>query len=271
MPIPTRPSRLAPLWVASAMLLGACASAAPAVAQNPPPMPSPTPAMGGVQGQAPAPPPARIVTTATDEVEVAPDRATVVFTVSTRARTAAAAGAENARIQTAVLDTLRRLGISGGQLRTQGLSIHPEYQYPREGGRPTVVGYQASNSVVAEVRDLERLGGLIDAGLAKGASMVGGVQFWASSTETATREALRRAVARARADAEAIAEAAGGRLGPVLEIVNAPEGRGPLPMMAETTMAMRAVGGDAQVETPVERGTIRVRVSIEARFALLPR
>src|SRR5690349_11677026 len=70
----------------------------------------------------PAQPP-RIVTTATEEVEIAPDRAVLTFQVETRARTAAAAGSENARIQAAVLDTLRRVGIASAQLKTQGVSI----------------------------------------------------------------------------------------------------------------------------------------------------
>jgi len=212
----------------------------------------------------------RIVTTATEEVEISPDRAVLTLTVETRARTAAAAGTENARIQAAVLDTLRKVGIASAQLRTQGVSINPEYEYPREGGRPTVVGYQAQNSIQVEVRQISLIGTVIDAGLSRGASNVGGLRFFAASTETATREALRKAVFRARADADAIAEAAGGRVGAVIEIVSNPVSAGPV--FREMAMAMSARSENAAaIATPIESGVLKVVVSVEARFSFVPR
>jgi uncharacterized protein YggE len=212
----------------------------------------------------------RIVTTATEEVEIAPDRAAITFSVETRGRTAAAAGTENARIQAAVLDTLRRVGIASAQLKTQGVSINPEYEYPREGGRPTVVGYQAQNSIQVEVRQISLIGTVIDAGLSRGATNVGGLRFFASSTEAATREAMRKAVARARADADAIADAAGGRIGGVIEIVANPITANPVGPMVMATMAMRSAER-ADVQTPIESGVLKVIVSVEARFLYVPR
>ncbi len=211
----------------------------------------------------------RIVTSATEEVEIAPDRAVITFSVETRGRTAAAAGSENARIQAAVLDTLRRVGIASAQLKTQGVSINPEYEYPREGGRPTVVGYQAQNSIQVEVRQISLIGTVIDAGLSRGATNVGGLRFFASSTEAATREAMRRAVARARADADAIAEAAGGRIGGIIEIVANPSTANPVgPMLA---MSMARTVERADVQTPIESGVLKVVVSVEARFVFVGR
>lgn len=230
-------------------------AATPAIAQNAPVTPPPGP---------------RIVTVATEEVEIAPDRAMLTFTVETRARTAAAAGTENARIQAAVLDSLRRIGIASAQLKTQGVSINPEYEYPREGGRPTVVGYQAQNSIQVEVRQISLIGTVIDAGLSRGASNVGGLRFFASSTEAATREAMRKAVLRARADADAIAEAAGGRISGVLEIIANPGSAGPAVQDVVMSMAMRSEA-KADITTPIESGVLKVVVSVEARFSFAPR
>lgn len=221
------------------------------------------PAQGGAATSAPP----MIVTTATEEVEVAPDRAVLTFSVETRGRTAAAAGTENARVQAAVLDTLRKLGIASAQLRTQGVSINPEYEYPREGGRPTVVGYQAQNSIQVEVRQIALIGTVIDAGLSRGATNVGGLRFFASSTEAATRDAMRRAVIRARADADVIAEAAGGRVAGVISITAHPGATDPIVPEMVTTMAMRSVQ-KADTPTPIETGVLKVVVSIEARFQL---
>jgi uncharacterized protein YggE len=210
-----------------------------------------------------------IVTTVREEVEVVPDRATLTFAVETHAKTAAGAGAENARIQSAVLDALKRLGVAAAQLRTSGLSINPEYEYPREGGRPILTGYQAVNSVRVEIRQLSQVGALIDAGLAKGATNVGALQFFASNTEAAEREALRNAVARARADADAIAEAAGARVVALVQVtVLSGQGTQPMPEMVGA-MAMRARAADAQ--TPIETGSLKVSATIEARFVFGPK
>ena len=243
----------------------ACVPLAPvtSVAQPatpPPPLSTTTPTPG-----------AFIVTTATEEAEVTPDRAMLTFSVLTRGRTAAAAGAENARIQAAVLDTLRKLGIQSAQLRTPGISINPEYEYPRDGGRPTVVGYQAQNSVQAEIRQIAAVGAIIDAGLAKGATNVGSLRFFASSTDAEGRLALQRAMLRARADADAIAEAAGGRIVGVVQVTVLPSGN---PQSAEgdlSRIALRSVQAAAAVETPIESGSLKLVVSIEAKFLFAPR
>ena len=230
------------------------------------------PALGAQQGAPmmhPAQPP-RIVTFATEEVEIAPDRAVLTFSVETRGRTAAAAGSENARIQAAILDTLRRVGVAAAQLKTQGININPEYEYPKEGGRPTVVGYQAQNSIQVEVRQIVRVGAIIDAGLARGATNVGGLRFFASSTEEATREAMRKAVARARADAEALADAAGGRVSGLIELIANPQTPGPIYREVASPMLMRSAE-KADVTTPVEGGMLKVIVTVEARFGYAPR
>jgi len=135
-------------------------------------------------GQSPVSQPetSRIVTRATETVEIAPDRAMITVAVETKERTAAGAGAANARIQAAVIDTLKKLGIASAQLRTSGVQINPEYQYPPN-ARPILTGYRATNSVRVEIRQLGLVGGVIDGALARGATRVDGLSFFASETE----------------------------------------------------------------------------------------
>ena len=69
----------------------------------------------------------QLVTSASAEVELKPDRASISFTVESRGPTAARAGAESARRQRAVLDTLRALGVAADQVQTAAIQINPEY------------------------------------------------------------------------------------------------------------------------------------------------
>lgn len=247
-----RDARTVSLELVAALVLGAAGPLALSAQGTPTPAPVP-----------------QIHVSATEEVEIAPDRASVSLAVESRARTAGAAGAENARIQTAVLDTLRRLGIEARHLRTQGVSITPEYEYPRDGGRPTVVGYRATNAIQVELQQISRVGTVIDAALGRGATNVGGLHFFASTTAEARREAMRRAVARARADAEAIAIAAGGTLGALLEVSANADSPDPRPFNQGQLMMARSEAAD--VATPIEAGQIRVVAHVTARFTFLPR
>jgi uncharacterized protein len=165
---------------------------------------APVPASGG---------PPSLVTSGQGEAKVNPDRVSVLVNVQTRAATAAAAAAENARRTKAVLDALGQLGLPKDQLSTEGYSAYPEMRYDREGGSPKVTGYVVTNSVRAESKRVEQAGAIIDAALGAGANLINSLSFYASSIDEPRRQAIALAVASARADAEAMAQAAGGRLG----------------------------------------------------------
>jgi uncharacterized protein YggE len=209
--------------------------------------------------------PAQIVTAGSGEARISPDRATISIGVQTRALTAAAAGADNARRQKAILDTLRTLGLSSEQLSTVNYNVSPEMQYSPNGATPPkVTGYTVSNTVQADVRRLDDVGKVIDAALAKGANEISSLQFFSSKADSVRRVALASAVASARADAEALAKAAGGSLGPLLELSssNSPI-RGPQPIM----MSRMA---DAKVATPIESGEQTFSASVSARWLFIP-
>lgn len=204
--------------------------------------------------------------TADAEVEAAPDRAHLSIAVETRGRTSQQAGAESARIQTAVLEALRRLGVESAQLQTRAVQVTPEYQYPREGGRPSVTGYVARNEVVVEVRDLTRIGSLIDASLAQGATNVGGPHFSLANPDSARREALDLAVRKALADAQVMARAAGVRVGRVLEISS----NASATALTEVSQARALMVAADGAQTPVESGLITIRSSVRLKVAILP-
>jgi uncharacterized protein YggE len=223
-----------------------------------------TPALTVAQ-QSPAPQVPQIVTTARGEVELKPDRAYVQFAVETRASTAAGAAADNSRRQRSVLDTLQKLGISPDQMQTSNLQVMPEMVYPGQGLPPKVSGYVARNSVRVDVTKLELTGVLIDAGLAKGSTGIGGLSFYSTKAVEAQREALARAVTAARLDAEAMAKAAGLQLGILLEIVASPANEPPM-FNASGGSVMRMAAELAP--TPVNPGELKVTETVTVRWAV---
>jgi uncharacterized protein len=208
--------------------------------------------------------PPQIVTSGSGDARVSPDRATIFVGVQSRAATAAAAGADNARKQRAILDTLRASGLASDMLSTINYNVSPEMQYNQTTGTSRVIGYTVTNTVRAEVRRIDDVGKLIDAVLAKGANEISSLQFSSSKADSARRAALAEAVANARADADALAKAAGGSLGALIELSTT--GSPIRPMEQDfSRVAM------AKAATPIEPGQQTIMASVTARWAFVGR
>ena len=208
----------------------------------------------------------QITVTGRGEVKVSPDRATIQISVQTRGSTAAAAAAENANKQQAVLAALRVLGLGNDQLSTINYNVYPEQRY-QEGKEPVIVAYNVTNTILAEVRKLTQVGPVIDAALSHGANMITSLQFYASNTEAARRTAIATAIEKARADAEAAAKAARGTLGTLLEVnVGAYSPPPPRPMMMMKVAGGRAAGAD----TPISAGEETLAVEVSTRWRFIP-
>jgi uncharacterized protein YggE len=206
----------------------------------------------------------QIAVTGRGEVKVSPDRATIQISVQTRASTAAAAAAENANKQQAVITALRALGLGTDQLSTINYNVYPEQRY-EQGKEPVIVAYNVTNTILADVRKLNQVGPVIDAALAHGANMITSLQFYASNTEAARRTAIGTAIEKARADADAAAKAAHGTLGTLLEInIGSYSPPPPRPMM------MMARKDAAQAETPINPGEETLAVEVSTRWRFLP-
>lgn len=204
-----------------------------------------------------------IVTTAQGEARVTPDRATIVMGVETRAATSQAAGAENARRQTAVIDTLKKLGIAAERIRSADYTVYPERVWDNEGRQSRITGYVARNTVEVRLDDLARVGPAIDAALARGANTIHSLQFESSKADSARREALAEAVRQARADADAMAAAVGRCIYDVIELSTSE-------MMRPVVMEMAAAGRAAQdvASTPIEPGEQTITVTVHGRWRL---
>jgi uncharacterized protein len=218
----------------------------------------------GAQQPTPQGPP-RIVTSGEGQTHVTPDRATVFAGVQTHALTAGAAAADNARRQRAIIDTIKALGIPAAQIGTQNYSVSPEVRYEPNGGTPKVTGYAVTNTVRFELKNIEQVGSVIDASLAKGANEISGVQFGVSNVAEARRAAIADAVRSARADAEALAAASGGSVGPLLEISSS----GPVvrPMFSQ----VMARAASMPTPTPIEPGEQTITASVSVTWQFLPK
>ncbi|MFD1747052.1 SIMPL domain-containing protein [Rhizobium helianthi] len=222
--------------------------------------------------QAPPPPPhaqLRSIDVSGEGIAtVAPDMAVVSLSVTRVADTAAEALTQNNEAMRGVLDALKADGVAERDVQTGEFSIFPRYSDPQTSQKdgnpqPQIDGYQVTNSITVRVRDLTKLGGLIDKSVKLGVNQGGQITFTNHDPKAALQDARRKAVADAMEKAKTLAEAAGVALGPVLTIEENNLRPQPVPMMR---MAM-AKEADS---VPLAGGENNYTVVVNMRFDIKP-
>lgn len=252
---------------AGIMVLALGAGALPALSQQAPVnAPQPPQEMGHAMGhnkKAHAAM-ARLTVSAEGESTAQPDLAMISIGVSVQAETASEAMSQNAARQQAVIDKLKAEGVEARDIQTSGLSLSPVQNYSQDNKPPVITGYMAQNMVSVRVRDLARLGSVLDTLVTAGANEINGISFTREDTTEAEDAARAKAVAAARHKAEVMAEAAGMKLGRLIALSDENIARGPRPMMM-------AASADAKAgATPIEAGELGISAAVSATYALLP-
>lgn len=197
---------------------------------------------------------------------VAPDMAIITLSVVKDAKTAREALDANNADMASVLKALKDGGIEARDLQTSGFTINPQYSYPNssdgQNRPPELVGYQVVNGLSIRVRDLSKLGEIIDQSVTLGVNQGGSIQFTNDKPDATITEARKAAVADAKAKAETLTQAAGVKLGRVIEISEV-VGRPQPVMMARASM--KEFSGDA---VPVQGGENSYDVTVTVTFGI---
>lgn len=207
-----------------------------------------------------------IVVSGQGDAAIAPDLAIVSLSVAETRKTAREALDVANAAMGAVIDALKKDGIAARDLQTSGLSIQAQYSYPQNDDGtprlPVLTGYMVSNTLTVRIRDIAKVGGVIDQAVTLGVNQGGDIRFTnenpVGTVATARAAAVKDAIEKART----LADAAGVKLGRILEITEASAPGDPRPMMR---MQMAKEASDA---VPVEAGENSYSVSVNVTFAI---
>ena len=148
-----------------------------------------------------------ISVTGTGEVLVPADTAVVSLGVSAADKEVRTAqGTANETIA-AIRSALMEGGIAEEDINTDYINIYAMYDY--SAGSERITGYNANSTLAIRVKDIDRVGEVIDIAFGAGANTLNGINFSATDTTAAKEKAMRLAVADAQAKAAVLAEAAG--------------------------------------------------------------
>lgn len=171
-----------------------------------------------------------ITVTGEGEVQSKPDVVAIKIGVVTEAANAQQALASNSEAMQQLFEVLDAQNIAEKDRQTRRFDVSPQYRHdqpdPRRPGalqdepsrEPRIVGYQVTNEVRIKLREVSRLGAVLDAVVSAGSNRIHGIEFSIDNRDELMNEARRDAVRRAREKAELFAEAAGVSVGTVVTI-----------------------------------------------------
>src|SRR6202453_5056965 len=182
-------------------------------------------------------------------VSAALDFARVTLGVTSTGKNAGEAMAANAKAANALVSLVKTEGVAPADIQTSELSISPMFSQapPGQQTAPTITGYSVSNNVTVTLRDIPRLGALLDKAVAAGANAIYGIGFGENDPSALLDKARPLAVADARRKAEIYAAAGGAKIGRLMELT---EEAGVRPV----AFAARAYVQGAAAPTPIEAG-----------------
>jgi uncharacterized protein len=198
------------------------------------------------------------------EMFAKPDIATISFGVQTeRAAEAVDATKDGTLKMNAVMAELEELGVESKDVKTTQYNLNPVYSYGRLDGIRNLIGYELYQAATVKIRDLEKIGEIVEAVSTVGANQIGNVNFTIDDQDELQAAAREDAIAKAKEKAEAIAKAAGISLG---KIINVYESSNPQPMMYRNEYAYAdsagvGMGGGGEIPD-IASGEMEVTVNV---------
>jgi uncharacterized protein len=199
------------------------------------------------------------------KVKIKPDTARAQIGVEVMKSSVKEASDANKATLEAVLEALKAQGIAEKDIQTSGFSIFAE-RYGPEGPLPeNQTNYRVSNNVSVVIRDLEKVGAVLDAAIEAGSNNIYGIEFGLDNTDAVEAEARKSAVADARAKAEELGELAGVTVSGVVSVSEVIGSGGGYYNASNFNQLDRGMGGGG---TPISPGELDLTLQLQVVYAI---
>jgi uncharacterized protein YggE len=193
-------------------------------------------------------------------VSIEPDMVQATIGVEIVRPTVKEASAEADVVMNAVFQALQEQGVAEKDMQTSSFSVWTDQSYTPDGSLGEVA-YRVSNQVNVTIRDLDKVGDILDAAMAVGANSIYGVSFSLSDPEEVESEARAKAVDNARAKAQELAQLTDLQLGTVVSVSEV-IGTGGYYAGGVREAALQGFGGGA----PIMSGELELTLQLQIVF-----
>lgn len=192
-----------------------------------------------------------------------PDMATISVGVNVANEDIALAVAESNETIDAITGALLGLGIAEDDIQTTNFSIWAEEQWdPETGQRREERLYRVDSTLSMKVRQVDRVGEVLETSISHGANNIYGLSFGIENTSALAAEARSQALGDAARRAGEIATELGVSVG---DVISVSETTGAVPAFFE----MGGIGlGGGGGEPPISQGSMTVTVNVSVSYAI---
>ncbi len=164
---------------------------------------------------------------------------------------------------TAIVKALSDAGVKDEDIQTTSYNIYPEDPTDPQTGQPTGDRiYHVTLAVTVTIRDINKVGAVITAGLNAGANTINNLSFGIADAKTLEADARKAAVADAADRAKQLAEAAGVTLGTPIAISES-IGSVPVPMFNRVADSFAAAA-----PPQINGGQLSVSITVNITYSI---
>jgi len=203
----------------------------------------------------------------TGEVSAVPDIAMLSLGIEAQEASVSEAQSRANEAMSAVMDALTGNGIAEKDIRTQYFNIQKVTNWDKDREEQIVIGYRVTNMVTAKIKEMEKVGAIIDAAVTAGGDLtrVDNISFSIDDPSVYYEEARKQAIADARTKAEQIAELTGINLGKPTYVSESSQGISPIYRQDYYLES----GASPSAVTPISPGEMEIILNVQLAYAIL--
>jgi uncharacterized protein YggE len=203
-----------------------------------------------------------ISVTGTGTARLTPDIVLITLGVQTQDPQVAKAVQDNNSRASRVTDALKAAGVAAADIQTSDFSVSSQQKFDTQGNPTGEVTYIVNNTLTLTLRDVSKLGDLLQSALESGANTVQNVSYSVADPSAALDKARLQAVQDAHDQAEQLAVAAGVQLGSVFSLNE----YSPAPILSYAAASFGKGGGGGSV--PASPGTLEYQIQLNIVYTV---
>lgn len=201
--------------------------------------------------------------TGTGTARLTPDIVVVTLGVQTQDPRVATAVQDNNALASRVTEAIKAAGVAAADIQTSDFSVWSQQVFDPQGNATGEVTYTVNNTLTFTLRDVTKLGDLLQAALESGANTVQNVSYSVADPSEALDKARLEAIQDAHDQATQLANATGGQLGPVFSLNE----YSPTPILLYSAASF-GKGGGGGGGVPASPGTLEYQVQTYIVYTL---
>jgi len=203
------------------------------------------------------------------KVSVVPDVVTLRLGIEAQEASIAEAQSKGTEAMNRVMDALTDNGVAEKDIQTQYFRIRQVTRWDDVKQEEVVVGYRVTNMVTAKIRDIDKVGPIIDAVAAAGGDLtrIDSIDFSIDDPSEYYEEARQEAMADAEAKAKHLATLAGVTLGKPTYISEGVQV--PPTVYPRVVYEQAPIPAPAPAPPPISPGEMEISLTLQVAYAIL--